>query len=77
MDSNKVRQLAEDNIAFILERAKQNEGRIAQEDAAAGQFFCRVVEAETSGGPYGTSYGGLADVNGALAAQASAVPAAR
>jgi hypothetical protein len=74
MESNKVRQLAEDNITFILERAKKNEGRIAQEDAAAGQFFCRVVEAETSGGPYGTGYGGRADINGALAAAASAIP---
>ena len=61
MDSKQLRELAEENLAFVLERAKANEGRIAADDAAAAQLFCRVVEAETSGGAYGvTTY-----INGA------------
>lgn len=72
--SSKIRGLAEDNLEFVLERAKQNQGRVEEEDAAAGQFFCRVVEAETSGGPYGTVYGGARALDGALAAAKAAVP---
>ncbi len=56
-DSKEIRQLAEDNLALVLERALANQGRITQEDAPAAQLFCRVVEAETNGGAYGlTTY---------------------
>ena len=54
-DSKDIRQLAEDNLAYVLERAKANEGRIHTEDATAAQLFCRVVEAETNGGAYGVT----------------------
>lgn len=75
-DSNHIRQLAEDNLAFVLERAKANQGRIAPEDAPAAQLFCRVVEAETSGGPYGvTTYINGANRERILAAASRAVPA--
>ena len=74
MDSSDIRQLAEDNLAFILERAKVNEGRIAPEDAPAAQLFCRVVEAETNGGAYGiTTYFNGANRERVLAAAARAV----
>lgn len=54
-DSKQIRQLAEDNLALVLERAKANQGRIVSEDATSAQLFCRVVEAETNGGPYGVT----------------------
>jgi len=61
MDSKEIRQLAEDNLGKVLQRALANDGRITPEDAPAAQLFCRVVEAETNGGAYGvTTY-----INGA------------
>ena len=70
-----IRKLAEENLEFVLQRAKENEGRIAPEDAVSAQLFCRVVEAETNGGAYGiTTYIGK-DRERVLAAAASAVPA--
>lgn len=70
----KIKDLAEENLEFVLKRAKEKEGRLDPEDAAAAQLFCRVVEAETNGGPYGiTTYLG-SDRRPVLAAAAGAVP---
>lgn len=70
-DSKLIRQLAEDNLELVLKRALANQGRITQEDAPAAQLFCRVVEAETSGGAYGiTTYLNGQDGERVLAAAA-------
>ena len=66
MDSKELRSLAEDNLGLILTRAKAADGRLGQEDAALASLFCRVVEAETGGGPY-TFFPSLKDAEGALA----------
>lgn len=77
MDSKQIRQLAEDNLGLVLQRALANEGRITQEDAPAAQLFCRVVEAETNGGAYGlTTYINGAGREAILAKAATAVPQA-
>ena len=74
MKSSEIRGLAEDNLAFILERAKKNQGRLDADDAVSAQLFCRVVEAETNGGPYGiTTYINGENRERILAAAARAV----
>lgn len=73
-NSNEIRQLAEDNLKLVLERALANQGRITQEDAPAAQLFCRVVEAETNGGAYGlTTYLNGSNRDAILAKAASQV----
>lgn len=71
--SDRVRQLAEDNLEFILQRAKDGQGRIPNDDAVAAQLFCRVVEAETNGGAYGITTYISKDRDRVLAAAAGAV----
>lgn len=74
MNTERIRNLAEENLEFVLERARLNEGRIVPEDAVAAQLFCRVVEAESSGGPYGiTTYITRENRDGVLAAASRAV----
>jgi len=63
VESQELRKLAEENLAFILQRARENQGRITQEDLAAGSLFCRVAEAETNGSPYAGA-GALRNWNG-------------
>lgn len=77
MDSSELRSLAEENLGFILQRAKDSQGRIDPKDAASAQLFCRVVEAETNGGPYGvTTYVNGANREAILNRAATAVPSA-
>ena len=71
---NSVLKLAEENLEFVLKRAKEKEGRIDSVDAVAAQLFCRVVEAETNGGAYGTTTYIGSDRRRVLAAAAGAVP---
>lgn len=52
MNSGELRKLAEENLAEVLKRSKDNGGKISQEDLASAALFCRVVEAETTGSPY-------------------------
>jgi len=74
VNSNEIRELAEDNLKFVLERARQNSGRLEIDDAASAQFFCRVVEAETNGGAYGiTTYLNGTNRDSVLAAASRAV----
>lgn len=76
MDSNELRKLAEENLGHVLQRALDNQGRIDSKDAASAQLFCRVVEAETNGGPYGvTTYLNGASRQAVLDKAATAVPA--
>ncbi len=74
MDTQELRRLAEENLGFILQRAKEKAGRLSNEDAAAGQFFCRTIEAETGGASYPFFPSTLKDVDGALAAATNSVP---
>ena len=50
METHNIRVLAEENIGPILERAKQRDGRLDAEDAAALGLFCGVIRAVTPGG---------------------------
>ena len=52
MESGELRNLAAENLAEVLRRAKSNGGKLSQEDMASASLFCRVVEAETTGSPY-------------------------
>jgi len=52
MDSREIKQLAEENLGFILKRAVEAEGRLTQDDLASGSLFCRIAEVETCGSPY-------------------------
>ena len=67
METHNIRVLAEENIGPILERAKQKEGRLTAEDAAALGLFCGVIRAVTPGG--GPAFPSLwRDWNGDMAA---------
>jgi len=51
----RIREKAEIGLEFLLDRAIASGGRFTQEDAMAAQLFCRAIEAETNGGPYGVT----------------------
>lgn len=64
-----IRELSEQNLEKVLQRSLQADGKFSQEDAAAAQLFCRIVEAE-SGAAYPFFPNGLnKDYTGDLAAQ--------
>ena len=73
MDSGELRKLAEENLAHVLKRSAENQGKISQEDLASASLFCRVVEAETTGSPYAGAGLGPIDYNGSLARVAETV----
>lgn len=50
--SQRLRELAQDRLIALLEKPEMSDDEFRK-----AQLFCRVVEAETNGGPYGlTTY---------------------
>lgn len=70
MDRPNLRELAEQNLALNLERALKRGGSFSEQELADCSLFCRVVEAETGGGPYAILRR-FETINGDLAAAAS------
>lgn len=64
---NQVLHLTDQAKAQIMKRVVQNDGKIAQDDAAALSLFCRVGEGEVGAAYPFFPAGAVKDLDGALA----------